>query len=138
MIAGAFDVKWTGRRNASLIDRGGGTARRESSWRQLPLWLDARPRTTSPTRPSRSYYLWVRLRSLLSYSSSRVTEREFVIWLRLQLYAAEFGGLSLEWVKANAKRDLDILDDDLFRWLTRHCVGEGEFVSDGMMITLRD
>lgn len=137
-MLGALNVKWTGRKNANLTGYGGENAPRGSSWRQLPLLLDARLRTTSPTRPSRSYYLWVRLRSLLSYSSSRATERAFVSWLRQKLYAAEFGALSLAWVKANAKRDLRVLDDDLFHWLTRHCVGDGEFISDGQWIRLRD
>lgn len=135
---GASAVSWTDPKNASRTGRGGGTAPGGSSWRQLPLLLDEPPRRMSRGLPSRSYYLWVRLRSLLSFSSSRATEREFVRWLKLQLDGAEFGALSLAWVKENAKRDLHLLDDDLFRWLTRHCLGGGEFTSDGVMIRFRD
>ncbi|WKZ44212.1 MAG: hypothetical protein QY302_00305 [Anaerolineales bacterium] len=54
------------------------------------------------------------------------------------LGAAEFGALSLAWVKENAKRDLRLHDEQLFRWLVRHCLGNGEFKSDGVMITMRE
>lgn len=131
-------MTWRGKKETvTCTDRAGESAPGGSFWRQLPLLLDAHQPGTLQKQPLRSSYLWVRLRSLSSYSRLCVTERAFVSWLTLELAAAEFGALSLEWVKVSARAELDILDDDLFRWLTRNCVGQGRFKSDGTLVRLR-
>ncbi|RIK31156.1 MAG: hypothetical protein DCC56_02915 [Anaerolineae bacterium] len=138
MVLGAAPVTCEKNDNARNTARGGGSAQRESSWRQLPLWPRGQVGRTSRLPSSRSYYLWVRVRSSLSFCPGAATEQEFVRWMKNALGAAEFGALSLAWVKENAKRDLRLHDEQLFRWLVRHCLGNGEFKSDGVMITMRE
>jgi len=137
MTAGVLTVRWLKKDDVRNIKRGGASDRLESSWRQLPLWSRAPQRKMPRLRSSRSFYLWLRLMCSSSLHPFMVTELEFVRWMREQLNAAEFGALSLTWVKENARQELRIGDDQLFQWLTRHCIGESEFKSDGEMITLR-
>lgn len=138
MSVGAVSGRCMAGRSSKLIARDGASARRGLGWRQLPLLPVEPPRRTSPGRPLRSYYLWVRLRSSLSYSRSRDIGQEFGSWLRRALCVADFGALSVEWVKASAKRDLRIGDDQLFVVMAHHCGLGGEFISDGRAIRFRD
>ncbi|MCC7188793.1 MAG: hypothetical protein IT312_08630 [Anaerolineales bacterium] len=137
-MTGALAIQWMKTDVPQTIKADGQNERRGLSWRQLPLLPPERNRAMSRGRSSRSYFLWVRLRSLVSFRAGFATERDFVNWLTNALAAAEFGALSLAWVKENAKRDLRIGDDQLFAWIARHCIGDAEFRSDGESIRFRD